>query len=92
MIIEAHPNAISHFLGIDLPIGMLRVAQKKFIDAGIGVDLFHSEVLPFADASLYIVTHAGGINTIQDIPTIINEFVCVLRPNCSLQNMTSWLL
>jgi ubiquinone/menaquinone biosynthesis C-methylase UbiE len=43
-MVEAHPNATPRFLGVDLSIGMLRVAQRKFIEAGIEVPLFHSKV------------------------------------------------
>lgn len=79
---EVYPNVAPEFVGIDLSIGMLFVAQRKFIGARMDIPLFHSQVkeLPFKDESFDIVTHAGGINTFEDIPATLREWVRVLRP------------
>jgi len=83
---EAHPNADPHFIGIDLSFGMLKVAQRKFVDAGIEAPLFHTKVnvLPFADDAFDVITCAGGINTFEDIPGSISEWVRTLKPNGTL--------
>jgi len=83
---EAYPTAVSHFVGTDLSFGMLKVARRKFVDAGIEVPLFHTKVneLPFADEAFDAITCAGGINTFEDIPGSIREWVRTLRPNGTL--------
>lgn len=80
---ELHPEIDCEFVGIDLSIGMLLVAQRKLSEADIAVPLFHTQVmkLPFEDDSFDIMTHAGGINTFSDIPATLKEWVRVLKPN-----------
>lgn len=78
---QVFPDVPCRFAGVDLSIGMLRVAQRKFIKAKMEEPLFHSRVmkLPFKDGSFDIVTHFGGINTFRDIPTALKEWVRVLK-------------
>jgi len=78
---QVFPDVSCKFVGVDLSIGMLRVAQRKFIKAKMEEPLFHSQVmkLPFKDGSFDIVTHFGGINTFRDIPTALKEWVRVLK-------------
>jgi ubiquinone/menaquinone biosynthesis C-methylase UbiE len=78
---EVYPDALCELVGIDLSIGMLRVAQRKFAKAKIEVPLFHSQVrkLPFKNESFDVVTHFGGINTFKDIPAALGEWVRVLK-------------
>ena len=78
---EVFPDVSCEFVGVDLSISMLRVAQGKFTRAKMEVPLFHSQVmkLPFKDGSFDIVTHFGGINTFRDIPTALKEWVRVLK-------------
>ena len=80
---ELHPETDCEFVGTDLSIGMLRVAQRKFSEAHMVVPLLHTQVmeLPFDDDSFDVVTHAGGINTFSDIPASLREWVRVLKPN-----------
>jgi len=82
-IIEAHPEVSCEFVGVDLSIGMLRVAQRRFVNAKMEVPLFHSQVaeLPFGNGSFDIITNFGGINTFKDIPAALREWVRVLKPN-----------
>jgi len=79
---EVYPNVSCEFVGIDLSIGMLRVAQRKFVNAKMKVPIFHSEVakLPFKNESFDVVTHFGGINTFRNIPAALKEWVRVLKP------------
>ncbi len=83
---ELHPGSDCCFVGVDLSMGMLRVAQRKFEGAGLEVLLFHSQVteLPFEDEAFDIVTNSGGINTFRDIPAALREWVRVLRPGGTL--------
>jgi len=78
---EVFPDVSCEFVGVDLSIGMLRVAQGKFTKAKMEVPLFHSEVmkLPFRDGSFDIITHFGGINTFRDIPSALKDWVRVLK-------------
>ena len=80
---ELHPGIDCEFVGVDLSIGMLRVAQRKFSEAQMAVPLLHTQVmeLPFDDDSFDVVTHSGGINTFSDIPTALREWVRVLKPD-----------
>ena len=80
---ELHQETDCEFVGTDLSMGMLRVAQRKFSEARMAVPLLHTQVmeLPFDDDSFDVVTHAGGINTFSDIPAAIREWVRVLKPN-----------
>lgn len=77
-----HSEANIEFVGVDLSIGMLRVAQRKLKDAKLKVPLLHTQVkeLPFEDNSFDIVTHSGGINTFGNIPATLKEWVRVLKP------------
>lgn len=77
-----HPGNDCGFVGVDLSIGMLRVAQRKFSEAQMTVPLLHTQVmeLPFDDDSFDVVTHSGGINTFSDIPSALGEWVRVLKP------------
>ena len=77
-----HPGIDCEFFGVDLSIGMLRVAQRKFSEAQMAVPLLHTQVmeLPFDDDSFDVVTHSGGINTFSDIPAALGEWVRVLKP------------
>lgn len=79
---EVFPSVVHRFVGTDLSIGLLQVAQRKFAKAELDIPLFHSPVdnLPFKDDSFNIVTHAGGINTFHDIPSALKEWVRVLEP------------
>lgn len=82
-IVELHPETEIVFVGVDLSIGMLRVAQRKLSEARVAVPLLHTQVmeLPFDDDSFDVVTHSGGINTFSDIPAALREWVRVLKPN-----------
>lgn len=82
-IVELHPETEIVFVGVDLSIGMLRVAQRKLSEARIAVPVLHTQVmeLPFDDDSFDVVTHSGGINTFSDIPAALREWVRVLKPN-----------
>lgn len=42
---ELHPEIDIEFVGIDLSIGMLLVAQRKFSEADIAVPLYHTQVM-----------------------------------------------
>jgi ubiquinone/menaquinone biosynthesis C-methylase UbiE len=77
-----HPNLNIEFVGVDLSIGMLRVAQRKLNDAKLEVPLLHTQVneLPFEDDSFDVVTHSGGINTFGNIPAALKEWARVLKP------------
>lgn len=77
-----HSKANIEFVGVDLSIGMLRVAQRKLDYAKLEVPLLHTQVkeLPFEDNSFDVVTHSGGINTFGDIPATLKEWVRVLKP------------
>jgi len=83
MIMELHTETEIVFVGVDLSIGMLRVAQRKFSKAQIAAPVLHTQVmeLPFDDDSFDVVTHSGGINTFSDIPAALREWVRVLKPN-----------
>ncbi|NVL92181.1 MAG: class I SAM-dependent methyltransferase [Desulfobacterales bacterium] len=80
---ELHQETDCIFVGVDLSIGMLRVAQRKFLEAQITVPLLHTQVmqLPFDDNSFDVLTHSGGINTFSDIPATLKEWVRVLKPD-----------
>lgn len=77
-----HPKANIEFVGVDLSMGMLRVAQRKLNDSKLEVPLLHTQVkeLPFEDNSFDVVTHSGGINTFGNIPAALTEWVRVLKP------------
>lgn len=79
---EVYPDASCEFVGVDLSIGMLGVAQRKFVNAKMKVPLLHSQVakLPFKNDSFDVVTHFGGINTFRDIAAALREWVRVLKP------------
>ncbi len=83
---EVYPDASCEFVGVDLSIGMLRVAQRKFVNAKMKVPIFHSQVvrLPFKNESFDVVTHFGGINTLRDIPAALKEWVRALKPEGQL--------
>lgn len=83
---DVYPSVDLKLVGVDLSIGMLRVARRKFEDACIDALLFHTQVkeLPFKDKSFDIITHSGGINTFADIPTTLKEWVRVLKPEGTL--------
>jgi len=85
-IMEIFPNVNCEFIGTDLSLGMLRVAKRKFTDAGVQVPLFHSHVtkLPFENESFDVITHFGGINTFSDIAATLEEWVRVLKPHGTL--------
>ena len=79
---EVCPDVTCVFVGVDLSIGMLGVAQQKFVNAKVKVPLLHSQVvkLPFKNESFDVMTHFGGINTFRDIPVALREWVRVLKP------------
>jgi SAM-dependent methyltransferase len=79
---KVYPDIACEFVGTDLSFGMLHVAQRKFASAGVEVPLVHTHVkkLPFENHSFDIVTHFGGINTFEDIPSALKEWVRVLKP------------
>lgn len=83
---QSHPNISIEFVGVDLSFGLLRVAQRKFIQKRVEVPLFHSQIkkLPFKNESFEIVAHCGGINTFEDIPGALEEMIRVLKPNGAL--------
>jgi ubiquinone/menaquinone biosynthesis C-methylase UbiE len=83
---EGYPNVNIELVGVDLSLGMLRVAVRKFKQAGIEILLFHTRVkeLPFKDESFDIITHTGGINTFADIPAALKEWVRLLKPEGTL--------
>lgn len=83
---EVYPNVKIEAVGVDLSLGMLRVALGKFKHAGIKVPLFHAQVkeLPFKDESFDIITHHGGINTFAGIPATLKEWTRVLKPEGTL--------
>lgn len=80
---ELHQETDCMFVGVDLSIGMLRVAQRKFFETKMTVPLLHTQVmqLPFDDNSFDVLTHSGGINTFSDIPATLKEWVRVLKPD-----------
>lgn len=80
---QIHQDIACDFVGTDLSMGMLRVAQRKLTGANMKVPLLHSQVkeFPFEDESFDIITHIGGINTFQDIPATLDEWVRVLKPD-----------
>jgi ubiquinone/menaquinone biosynthesis C-methylase UbiE len=79
---ECFPDLNLEFVGTDLSMGMLRVAQRKFAKANLQIPLFHSHVnnIPFKDESFDVVIHVGGINTFKNIPSALKEWVRVLKP------------
>lgn len=79
---KAYPNMKFKFAGVDLSVGFLKVAQRKFKESGIESLLVHSQVfeLPFPDETFDVITHSGGINTYSDIPGTLKEWVRVLKP------------
>lgn len=83
---EVYPTVKAEPVGVDLSLGMLRVALRKFKRAGIEIRLFHTQVkeLPFKDESFDVITHHGGINTFADIPAALKEWVRVLKPEGTL--------
>lgn len=83
---DVYPNVDLELVGIDLSMGMLRVAQRKFASSGMEVLLLHTQVkeFPFEDESFDIIIHSGGINTFSDIPAALKEWVRVLKPEGTL--------
>ncbi len=86
LIKEVYPTVDLKLVGVDLSMGMLRVAQRKLRNAGIGALLLHAQVkeLPFKDESFDVIIHSGGINTFSDIPATLKEWVRVLKPEGTL--------
>jgi ubiquinone/menaquinone biosynthesis C-methylase UbiE len=83
---EVYSTFAAKLVGVDLSMGMLGVAHRKFEAAGIEALLLHAQVkeLPLKDASFDLVTHSGGINTFSDTPATLKEWVRVLKPEGTL--------
>ncbi len=71
-------NISASFTGVDPAVGMLDVAKKKvgFADFKEG----KATELPFADASLDIVSITYGIRNVVDLEVAFGEFFRVLKP------------
>lgn len=78
LICKKDPHVEIELFGVNLSFGILRVAQRKFKQAGLIIPLFHTQVkeLPFNDESFDIITHHGGINTFADIPIAL-KYKCI---------------
>ena len=83
---EAHPRFAAQLVGVDLSMGILSVAHRKFEAAGIEALLLHAHVndLPLTDESFDLITHSGGINTFSDISATLREWMRVLKPEGTL--------
>jgi ubiquinone/menaquinone biosynthesis C-methylase UbiE len=73
-------------LGLDLSANMLERAQENMIRWGLDADLFlgNAEELPFADDSVDVVFHTGGINFFNDRAKAIREMIRVAKPGSRL--------
>jgi ubiquinone/menaquinone biosynthesis C-methylase UbiE len=69
-------------LGLDLSAEMLAKCQENLVRWDIGADLFlgNAEDLPFADESVDVVFHTGGINFFNDRAKAIREMIRVAKP------------
>ena len=70
--------------GVDISAGMLRIAERRAADAGLGpryTRLIASvESLPFADGQFDVATAGFVIRNVGDIPRGLREMRRVLRP------------
>jgi ubiquinone/menaquinone biosynthesis C-methylase UbiE len=73
-------------LGLDLSANLLERAQENMIRWGLDADLFlgNAEELPFADDSVDVVFHTGGINFFNDRAKAIREMIRVAKPGSRL--------
>jgi len=69
-------------LGLDLSANMLERAQENMLRWGLDAALFlgNAEELPFADDSVDVVFHTGGINFFNDRGKAIREMIRVAKP------------
>ncbi|NHI83872.1 MAG: methyltransferase domain-containing protein [Candidatus Thorarchaeota archaeon] len=67
--------------GLDLSLGMLKVAKQKIEKRSLDISLVHGNVfnIPYKNNSFNIVYHSGGINTFSDIGLALNEMLRVVR-------------
>ncbi|MGD0368698.1 MAG: class I SAM-dependent methyltransferase [Acidobacteriaceae bacterium] len=75
------PRGIRRY-GLDLAWDMLVNCQENFRRWGVEGELFlgNAERLPFADESIDVVFHTGGINFFSDRGKAIGEMIRVARP------------
>jgi ubiquinone/menaquinone biosynthesis C-methylase UbiE len=75
------PRDVNLF-GLDLSEAMLTSCQANLRRWGLDAELFlgNAEALPFADNSMDVVFHAGGINFFNDRAKAIREMIRVAKP------------
>lgn len=68
--------------GLDLSLGMLRVAKRKAKQYDFELNLIYGSVynIPFQSGYFDIVLHSGGINTFSDISKALEEMLRVVKP------------
>ena len=79
------PRGLKLF-GLDLSSEMLANAQTYLTRQHIPAELFlgNAEALPFADESMDVVFHTGGINFFDDKAKAIREMIRVAKPGSRL--------
>ena len=72
----------SFLAGVDLDLGLLRLAAARVDAAGLGADLLHADVraLPFADGAFDLVIDFGTCYHIAGVTNALLEIARVLRP------------
>jgi ubiquinone/menaquinone biosynthesis C-methylase UbiE/uncharacterized protein YbaR (Trm112 family) len=67
--------------GMDLSMGMLKVASAKFTKNNMSVSLTHGSVfnIPYQKNFFDIVLHSGGINTFSDISGALSEMLRITK-------------
>jgi ubiquinone/menaquinone biosynthesis C-methylase UbiE/uncharacterized protein YbaR (Trm112 family) len=67
--------------GMDLSMGVLKVAQRKITESEFDVSLTHGSVfnIPYQSSFFDVVFHSGGINTFSDIHGALNEMLRIVR-------------
>ncbi len=80
---ESYKNQMGRFNlhGMDLSTGMLKVAQRKFDEAKMNVQLTYGSVFnpPYQSNFFDVVLHTGGINTFSDIHGALKEMLRLAR-------------
>lgn len=68
--------------GVDLSMGMLRVAREKMRSLGLDCLLVQANVynLPYPDDQFDVVLHSGGMNTFSNIAAALEEMLRLVRP------------
>lgn len=79
--LQCFPRGVK-LLGLDLSAEMLLKCQQNLIRWDIEADLFlgNAEDLPFANESVDVVFHTGGINFFNDRAKAIREMIRVVKP------------